>query len=277
MRAAVGRAANQPQFWIDWGVLRETDGEADEALAAFSRAIELTESPGATQGDLRSRAYSCRAHLFRGLGRLAGAVADNLAAWRIAARDPTAGAQLIDLSLHYNAGLMENWHGDLKENSYAALPTGVQKLAGVDFDVRGLIQLDGSGSTRFPGEVTGIRAGRRCRRLHVLHAAIHGNIAGETTVGIYRLHFANGTQRDLPIIAGLHVRDWWQTPGEGPLPAETVLAWEGTNGKSRRFGLGIRLFKTVMDNPCPDEPLEWIDFVARPTSVAPFLVAVTLE
>jgi hypothetical protein len=215
--------------------------------------------------------------LLKRLGRFAEAAADNLVAWRIPSRDTNAGPHLIDLSLHYNAGLKANWHGDMKENSYDSLPTGVQRLAGVEFDVRGLIQVEGRDGTRFPSEVTGIGVGLKCRRLHFLHAAIHGNGQGEVPVGSYRLHFANGEQRDLPILLGRHVRDWWQTPGEGPLPAETVVAWEGNNGKSRGFGVSIRLFKTVMVNPYPDEQIERIDFVARPTPAAPFLVAVTLE
>jgi hypothetical protein len=61
-------------------------------------------------------------------------------------------AQLIDLSAHYNATLTRGWHPEtnvagVEHNSLEELPRGLQLLAGIPFDIRGLIQLDG-GSLR---------------------------------------------------------------------------------------------------------------------------------
>jgi hypothetical protein len=81
---------------------------------------------------------------------------------------------LIDLSGYYNATLTENWHPGAGSSDLAELPRGVQKLAGVDFDLRGLIQLGSSsrGGVPYPKEMSGIPMKRACRRLHFVHSAI---------------------------------------------------------------------------------------------------------
>src|SRR5262245_62287890 len=70
---------------------------------------------------------------------------------KIPARDPKAQAELIDLSAHYNAALTESWHpasnlAGESGNDLSELPRGIHKLDGIEFDLRGLIQVSGNGS-----------------------------------------------------------------------------------------------------------------------------------
>src|SRR5687768_17808791 len=57
--------------------------------------------------------------------------------------------------------------------SWSAPPRGRQVLAGVPFEIEGKIEVTGLGSARdgkfFPTRVSGIKVGRKCDRLHVLH------------------------------------------------------------------------------------------------------------
>ena len=71
-------------------------------------------------------------------------------------RDPQARPGLVDLTAYYNASLTESWHGSPK-NNLASLPTGVQNFAGVDYDVRGIIQLASKSlpAKRFPARISG--------------------------------------------------------------------------------------------------------------------------
>jgi eukaryotic-like serine/threonine-protein kinase len=197
----------------------------------------------------------------------------------IGERAPGTPPALVDLSDHYLAGLRGNWHGDQPDNDLSELPAGIARLAGVDFDVRGLIQLDpvGGGEGRFPIRVLGMRVGQSCERLHFLHAAIHGNRPPGLVVGSYVLRYADGTWHELPIVLGEQVRDWFASPDEPALSESTCVAWTGWNGKSRRFGTTIRLFKTTWSNPRPDLAIETIDFVSKRAGVGPFLVAITVE
>jgi hypothetical protein len=82
---------------------------------------------------------------------------------RIPARDPQASRRLIDLTPHYNASLGENWMNPRDARDHLAeLPAGIQQLAGSEFDVRGLIQVEQE-CRKHPPKVTGIAIGQRCR------------------------------------------------------------------------------------------------------------------
>src|SRR5206468_5961804 len=81
---------------------------------------------------------------------------------RIPARPAEAKAGMIDLSAYYNAPLNETWFPTniiRSGNDLSALPLGLQKFAGVEFDVRGLIQLSSSAleelGRQFPRQVNG--------------------------------------------------------------------------------------------------------------------------
>src|SRR5581483_6806872 len=93
----------------------------------------------------------------------------------IPARDTNVAAKLIDLTQYYNAPLTESWHSPKEaRNDLSELGRGVQKLAGVEFDVRGLIQIGATAANglAYPNHVRDIPIRQRCRRLHFLHAAI---------------------------------------------------------------------------------------------------------
>jgi serine/threonine protein kinase len=189
-------------------------------------------------------------------------------------RDPSAGSNLVDLTKYYNAALSDNWHDPLDtQNHLGELPTGVQILAGTQFDVRGLIQLMPV-SQKYPPRVDGIPVRQTCQRLHFLHAAIFSAfMANGQEIGRYVVHYVNGEQRHIPIVSGRDVVDWYEQ-SEG----SCVVAWTGENPKIRRSGGKVRLFKSSWLNPLPEVEILTIDFIAtQPGDPAPFLVAITAE
>jgi WD40 repeat protein/tRNA A-37 threonylcarbamoyl transferase component Bud32 len=206
---------------------------------------------------------------------LAGASGPPFNLSAIPPRDPQTASNLIDLSRHYNAGFLRNWHhlgpGEAA-NNLAGLPTGVQTFTGTSFDVRGLIQLGAQIGIEFPREVRGIVLAQRCRRLHFLHSAVHAvQVPDGAELGRYVIHYAGGGQALVPIVVGANVADWWEPPGGTPPPL--VVAWRGTNSAGHR----VRLFKTTWDNPQPAEVVQCVDFVGERDRSAPFLVALTAE
>ncbi len=202
------------------------------------------------------------------------------AAKKYPARDPQARKQLLDLSKAYNAMLSESWHGGA-DNQLGGLEPGIQRLGGIDFDVRGIVQLGGKASwtTNWPAEVKGISVRQKCARLHFLHAAGWGKPEDEgKQIGSYVLHYgAQNMRLEVPIVYGRDVRDWHEWSGEAPAPKELVVAWRGQNGVSKRANASIRLFRTTWTNLVPDVPIESIDFVSNNLNPAPFLVAITVE
>ena len=194
-------------------------------------------------------------------------------------RDPQAKPGLIDLTAYYNAALTESWQGNEK-NDLASLPTGVQNLAGVDYDVRGIVQVGSieRAAERFPARIDRIKIQQKCARLHFLHSAGFGSVTDEgQQVGSYIVHFAtNRMQLEIPIIYGPDVRNWHRLAGEQP-STDSNLAWQGTNALSADSHDLIRLFTTTWVNLVPGVEIESIDFVSSMGKVAPFLIAITVE
>ena len=128
------------------------------------------------------------------------------------AQTPT---NLIDLTEYYNAALVQTWHPGQTANYYTntleELPPGLLQLGGLVFDVRGIVQLSGSELQKvggqYPQQITGIKINQTCRQLHFLQAAGWRSPDG-TTIGTYRLHYADGQEQVIPIVYGADVRDW---------------------------------------------------------------------
>lgn len=205
---------------------------------------------------------------------------------KIPARDPKADPRLIDLSGKYNGLLSEQWHPDANglpsgANHLGALPHGLQKFGGVDFDVRGVIQLTGTQAEAaggaFPESQKGIKIAQKCKRLHMLQATGWRTEDG-TPIGKYVLHYTGGTTATLNIVYGLDARDWWDASSSEPKEAKSAtIAWSGSNPATEGAGASLRLFKRTYDNPYPDRLLESLDFVSTQSESAPFLVALTVE
>ena len=199
-------------------------------------------------------------------------------------RAPDTPACLIDLSPHYNAPLTTTWHTEAydhargRTNDLSSLPQGIQRLGGVAFDVRGVVQLairDWPG--RYPTNVCGIRVGLACQRLHFLHSTGWYATNG-VTIGRYIVHYADGRRREIPICYGEDVLDWWMMDAERKqAPHRAVTAWQGPNTATAARGLEVRLFRSTWENPEPETPIATLDFETTLTYAAPFLVAITAD
>jgi hypothetical protein len=196
----------------------------------------------------------------------------------VSTRDSNTPVNLIDLTEYYNAPLVTNWYsGQQLHDSWSRLPRGVQTLSGISFDVRGLIQIEGEdlNVSGYPNQVSNIRIGAGCRRLHFLHGvlAAEDRRFGET-LGSYIVHYVDGRRVSIPIILGKDVADASsQMTEHSPRP---TMAWAGTDSAAESWRGAIRLFKTTWENPYPTVPVRQFDFVSAQAG-APFLVAVTAD
>jgi hypothetical protein len=196
------------------------------------------------------------------------------------ARDRDAKAGEIDLTKYYNAMLTESWHGN-PNNDLSSLPTGLQTFDGVEYDVRGIVQL-GSKSPqgeKFPSQIKGIKVNQKCRRLHFLHAAGFGGPKSQgKQVGMYVVHYAANQMRlDIPIVYGQDVRDWHRQGGGAPESKQPMVAWTGENESTKDNNSAIELFETTWTNVAPDVKIESIDYVSAMLAPAPFLIAITTD
>jgi RNA polymerase sigma factor (sigma-70 family) len=205
----------------------------------------------------------------------------------------TVNAITIDLKPYINTALTDSPASPIgnQENNFAELPSGVHIFGGVLFDVEGLIQLDGTNMMMFhkhyPTEVDGIAINRRCTKIYLFHGAdwIYPHDFG-TIVARLVLHYLDGSERQIDIVAGKDVFDCWAplfTTGADPryfqMVPGTERAWAGANPFIKRVwpDESLVLYKSTFDNPQPDVTISTMDYVSTMTGVAPFLVGLTVE
>jgi hypothetical protein len=185
--------------------------------------------------------------------------------------------QTIDLSKHYNSSLDENIH-DKPGNDLKAVPHGLCELAGVPFDIGGLIQLSGNISKEkagidYPNQIEGIVINQKAEKLQFLHCASWHDVAG-TKIGEYRIHYENNHAEIIPIVYQKDVVDWWLT-SEDVSPTESKMAWRGSNERTRGRGYSIQLYQSTWINPFPEIEITTMDFISDGKDSAPFLMALT--
>jgi hypothetical protein len=205
---------------------------------------------------------------------------------RYSRRGTDIDPRLLDLTAHFNAYLDETWLPYPRDCDLKRLRPGVQEFGGVRFDVRGLIQLNGSHLLApYPIVVQGIRVGQRCAKIELLHGTrtiydAQGRayeIDEGTKVAAYIVNYASGAQVEIPIVYGQDVKDWWYNPAL-PEHEPARVAWDkGENLASLMAHRRIRLFQTTWENPWKDQPIESLTLVSAMAETAPFVVAITLE
>lgn len=197
-------------------------------------------------------------------------------------RDPNTCSNALALDNFYNAALDENMMDD-PGNQFLSLPRGRQTFAGIEFDVRGVIQLSGTEcmkrvGERYPVAIKNIPVNRRCARLHFL-LGTEWNETDGTKIGALKIDYDNSAPVELPLVFGEDVRDWWCGPGDDPTLdlANATVVWTGENPATKRSNAVLRLYKRTWANPRPDLVVKSIDFSSAMTRCAPFIVAVTVE
>ncbi len=207
--------------------------------------------------------------------------------------DETVNATTIDLRPYVNAALTDApvCRKDNNDDNLAELPEGRHIYAGVPFDVGGQIQLMGGWLKHFdktyPAQVGNIPIGRSCAKIHLLHGdnyIVYTNF--DTVVSKLVLHYADGSTRELNLVAGEQSFDWWCPLFKSGLPQRylhtapgTERAWTGSNPYIRKWQpeLSLVLYKTTFDNPQPEVKLSSVDFVSTETITCPFFVGLTVE
>jgi hypothetical protein len=209
------------------------------------------------------------------------------------ANDETVHATMIDLKPYLNAALTDSPASPVgnRDDNMAELPSGKNVFAGVPFDVKGSIQLNGAVMSLFkknyPNQVGPIRINQTCAKIHLLHGcnAILSRDFGRSVAKLV-LHYADGSTSEMFVVAGKQLFDWWAplfTTGVDPRFLQTApgteRAWTGSNPYVRKFQpeSALILYKTTFDNPQPEVKISTVDFVSTETIACPFFVGLTVE
>jgi WD40 repeat protein len=199
---------------------------------------------------------------------------------RIPARDPLCSSNCVDLTAYFTAGLTEDWHTPPTVPGWnlSRLTPGPHVFAGVEFDVRGVIQLAGGKITNdfpeYPREVRGVSVQRHCCALHFLHASVWAyKLSPGTRIGAYLVEYADGQKEEIPIVHAEDMLEWQVINDPVEALKHATVAWTGRTPHNRP----VRLFKRTWENPRPDVMITSFDFRSTVTDAGPFLIAVTIE
>lgn len=203
----------------------------------------------------------------------------------IVASNPTppmtlANQSPIDLGQFYNARLADSWlNPEWSGNTLENLAPGRHSVKGIQFDVRGVLQLQGQKlrlvSPQFPTNALGILVGRPFRRIFLFHGTVW-TATQNAEIAALRLHYEDGADDSVFLKFGYHVRDWWSRPGDSKRTPGSWIAWTGRNPRTP-VGVELKLYATMFNNPHPEKKVRSVDFCSTMSDSAPFLLAMTVE
>jgi hypothetical protein len=194
-------------------------------------------------------------------------------------RDPQATALQIDLSAHFT-GPIAHAYSNLRRN--IGLQSGLQNLAGVTFDVRGLIQLFGQEHDRrqikLPERVEGIQIQQRAARCHFLHTEqwADWNETEKSEIASVVVHYRNGQAERVPIRHGIDVASDWYSSTHDP-KREAEVAWIGISVDSSANQNCLALYKSTWTNPQQDWEIATLDLESAKKGASYTLLAITVE
>jgi hypothetical protein len=195
-------------------------------------------------------------------------------------RSTAATPWMLDLTAAYSLAPTGNWGPrDHVIASMYPLPWGVQRLGGIDYDIRGAVGLNAPSGPDSEGprrsRIVGIAVpAQPVAAFHLLLLA--GNRSAEAAAREYarlRLHYADGGEAVLPLLTGRDVPGWAGDDTEVP------VVWE--------YGLHVRLLgqplflpinNPRLPNPHPERIVSRLDIESGAgTWNAPVIFAVSAE
>jgi hypothetical protein len=186
---------------------------------------------------------------------------------------------LVELKDHFSSKLDQNLHTDnYDNNTLKSLPKGKQKFGELQFFIGdGALQLGSAMVEKKPEKIENIKINTAFKKIHFLHATGF-SAEHEKTVGKYIVKYDDKSTKEISIVYGVDVVDWWSYPDQ-KAPTAGKAVWEGENEASKGFEAKIKLYAKTWENPHPEKKVASIDFVSTSftESVAPFCLAMTLE
>ncbi len=202
----------------------------------------------------------------------------------IAPRQAGAGSSQLDLGPFYNSALaVDPDDPSSLADHFQSMPLGMLESDGVQFEIRGMIQLSGERRQRevgtLPDRVNGIPVRQSFKRLHLLGAVSNAPryLLRPQVVARVRFHYRDGEVRETPLTLGEELEDYW-SPVRGPkIARKATVGWQSFSPSSESNSNMIQLLHAVLNNPRPDVDVDSIDLESAKAYPDPFFVAATVD
>jgi hypothetical protein len=200
-------------------------------------------------------------------------------------RAPDTPAQLLDLSAHFTRAAHEQ-NADDGSFDLRRLALGRQRIDGVEFDLRGVVQLTTpmpalnrvSLPPGLPREIHGIETPAQATALNLL-MGYYGDDAEPAPCLSLVLHYLDGGERRIPVTLSIPPR--WAPPGvkddplQGEESAAPLVLQVRSNNSEFQGGVPLRLYRVRVDNPEPMRALASVGLYAERN--APYVAAITAD
>jgi len=267
------RVVNLTGHPVNEAVGRDRLSEISNRQSAVSNQLSTISGPSAEARLAYSRqaAEEARAAIRAGRSRTSF----------IAPRSPWADPNLLDLGPYYTQSLHENVAPAERDNSFGQLGSGVRVLGGVEFDVRGFVQVQAGESVRIP-------LNHPVRRLHFLHAAKRTERFSRQVAGTYQLTFGSGEAAAVEVLCPSDLLPYHTAPFhsrfsgsdvESSPELHTAVAWAGTNAEMESRNETLYLTRTTWELPESHQGkiIESLELQASPSGPVPLIFAITVE
>jgi hypothetical protein len=203
----------------------------------------------------------------------------------VPARDAVAGALQLDLAAAYNHAPGSRFSVlDSVMPGLGAIPFGTVRIEGIDYDLRGALELHRGGAGSRGGGVHGLKAPAAVRgialpatgvaALHVLvFAPLPLPAPAEEVYATVRLQYRDGSTEVLPLRTQREVPGW--TAFDRPVPVGWV---QGDHLRQSGQLRQLLISNPRLANPHPERPLQSLDLEAAAADWStPVFLAITIE
>ncbi len=198
----------------------------------------------------------------------------------ISTRSKQCMPDLLDLTERYGCSANTAISSRLLQG-LSDFPSGLQYLASVAFDARGIVIPEEGKEETVPEPLAVWDAPLPWRRMHMLHGMETSTQPGEI-VGYYIIVYEDGLRESIPIRFGEDIGNSFAEAAD-KTPVKAVLAYRSTAGLPKKekdhetTESNFSLFRFTVNNPMPDKPIHALLFTKGSVASAPFLLAVTIE
>ena len=201
-------------------------------------------------------------------------------------REPVEGSKQLDLRPFFNQRIGDNLAYNFvgAKDDITGMNLGLNMISGIPTQIEGAIKMQWKGRNylKYPRIIKGVKVDRKIARVICLHTAIDysWDSLGDLPILIYHLVYKDGTRASFPVLNKKNIGTWTSFDPGKMKKTDTVssgLAKKISNAATVAVEQTRYLYHFKITNPNPAKPVSTIEIESTCTSIAPYVLAITVE